>query len=190
MAFTLVSLRRRIGFVLAAIVFLAGCETMPSTRTAAVNAEEPYRLAAGDVISIRIFGGDEEISYPRIRLNEGGAVALAFGRFAAAGRTPQELETEILESAKGKYLLKPRVWINIEEYRPYFMQGQIARPGAFPYQPRLNVRRAINIAGGFRERASRDKIFIIRDNDTQQVRVDLDTPVRPGDTVIIEESLF
>lgn len=172
---------------------LTGCESAPprSQQTVATPQEE-YRLAAGDVVSIRIYGGEEDISYPRIRLNQGGQITLPFAQITAAGRTTQELETTITESAKGKYLMKPRVWVNIEEYRPYFMQGQIGRPGAYPYQPGLNVRRAINIAGGFRDRAAKGKIFLLPENTTtsKPTRVELETPVRPGDTVIVEESFF
>jgi polysaccharide export outer membrane protein len=54
------------------------------------------------------------------------------------------------------------------------------------------VHRAITIAGGFRERADRNKIYLLRENDTTNVRVRVDagSAVRPGDTVIVEESFF
>ena len=96
------------------------------------------------------------------------------------------------KAMKGKFLRDPRVWINIDEYRPFFVQGQVQRPGAFPYQPGLNVNKAITIAGGFRERASKDKMFIVRENDKKNrpIRVDLNAYVGPGDTLTVEESFF
>jgi polysaccharide export outer membrane protein len=82
--------------------------------------------------------------------------------------------------------------VNIDEYRPFFVQGQVARPGAYPYQPGLNVIKAVTIAGGFRERASLQKIFVVRDGDrsSSPVKADLQTTVGPGDMVSIEESFF
>jgi polysaccharide export outer membrane protein len=153
---------------------------------------EDYKLGVGDVISIRVYGGEEDLTFSRIRLNDKGALTLPFGDFTAFGRTTRELESDITANLKGQYLLKPRVWVNIEDYRPFFMQGQVGRPGAYPYQPNLTVLRAITIAGGFRERASQEKIFIIRENDKSntQLKVNMNSVVRPGDTIIVEESLF
>ena len=153
---------------------------------------QEYRLGTGDVISIRVYGGEEDLRYERIRLDPAGAISLPFGQFRAAGRTTQELESEILKSVQGRLLRNPRVWVNIEEYRPFFVDGQVGRPGAYPYQPGLNVRKAVTIAGGLRERASLKKIFLIRERDgvATRINVDLNAPVGPGDTITVEESFF
>ena len=107
---------------------------------------------------------------------------LPFGQFRAAGRTTQEVEAAITENVKGRLLRNPRVWVNIDEYRPFFVEGQVGRPGAYPYQPGLNVRKAVTIAGGLRERASLRKIFVVRERDgvTSRQNVDLNAPVGPG----------
>ena len=163
-----------------------------TTTESPVSATEDYRIGVGDVISIRVFGGDEDLRFERIRLNDRGKLTLPFGDVVPFGRTTREIEAAIMEAVKGQYLLKPRVWVNIDEYRPFFMQGQVARPGAYAYQPGLNVSRAITLAGGFRERAAKDKIYLVREHQslTEPVRVDPNAPVRPGDTVIVEESFF
>jgi protein involved in polysaccharide export with SLBB domain len=173
---------------------LSGCVSqpvLPEAQQALVEPEE-YRLGVGEIISIRVYGGEEELTFPRIRLNDRAVLALPFGDFPTFGHTTRELETAITNKLKGQYLLRPRVWVNIEEYRPFFMQGQVMRPGGYPYQPGLSVLRAITIAGGFRERASQRKIFVVRENDKTNtpVKVDLKSAVRPGDTVIVEESFF
>ena len=179
---------------LVAILCLSGCFGRPAVSVASdpVGASEEYKLGAGDVISIRVFGGDEDLRFDKVRLNDRGALTFPFGDFTAFGRTTRELESDITGTLKGQFLLKPRVWVNIEEYRPFYMQGEIGRPGAYPYQPGLTVRRAITIAGGFRERAAKEKIFVVREQDKTNtpVRVDLNTPVRPGDTITVEESFF
>jgi polysaccharide export outer membrane protein len=151
-----------------------------------------YRLGTGDVISIRVYGGEEEIRLERIRLDDSGAITLPFGNFKARGATARELESVITESVRGRLLRNPRVGVTIDEYRPFFVEGQVQRPGAYPYQIGLNVRRAITIAGGFRERASLDKIFVYRDRDAlnKPAKVDLNAPVGPGDTITVQESFF
>lgn len=184
-----------------ALLSLAGCADGPFSFlgqrsasgpvTAAIPAEE-YRLGIGDVISIRIYGGEEEFRLDRVRLNDAGTLTLPYDDFRAYGRTTRELEAAITESLKGKFLLKPRVWVNIEEYRPFFIQGQVGRPGSYPFRPGLNVRTAITIAGGLGVRAAENKIFLMRENDKTNtlIKVDLNTPVGPGDTIIVEESFF
>jgi polysaccharide export outer membrane protein len=68
----------------------------------------------------------------------------------------------------------------------------VDKPGGYPFSPGLTVRKAITLAGGFKERASREKINIIRDDDPKQTakRVDLNSAVMPGDILTIEESFF
>ena len=160
-------------------------------RTAVHPENEEYRLSTGDVISIRVYG-EEDLRFDRIRLSEYPTLTFPFGDLQVHGRTIKELESEITETLRGKVLVKPRVWVNIEEYRPYFMQGQVGRAGAFPYQPGMTVSRAIIVAGGFRDRAAKNRLYLVRDKDKTQakIRVDPTTPIRPGDTIIVEESFF
>ena len=181
------------------IALLAACAGRQHPSSGAANmtpvqaaVPQEYRLGAGDVISIRVYGGEEDLRYERIRLDPAGAVSLPFGQFIAVGRTTQELESAILKSVQGRLLRNPRVWVNIDEYRPFFVDGQVGRPGAYPYQPGLNVRKAVTIAGGLRERASLKKIFLIRERDgvATRINVDLNAPVGPGDTITVEESFF
>jgi polysaccharide export outer membrane protein len=165
---------------------------MPMQSTAPAIPNTEYRLGTGDVISVRVYGGEEDLRLERIRLDSAGTIALPFGEFKARGATSRELEAAIADSVRGRILRNPRVWVSIDEYRPFFVDGQVSRPGAYPYQPGLNVRRAVTIAGGFRERAAFDKIFIIREQDAsgQPVKVDLNSGVGPGDTITVLESFF
>lgn len=152
---------------------------------------EQYRLAPGDVISIRVFGEDD-MTRDKIRLTDTTILSLPFGNLVARGLTVTELQKAVADGLRGGFLVDPRVSVTIDEYRPFFMQGQVQKPGGYPYQPGLNVRRAVSIAGGFRERASQSKIFVVRENDRTHtpVKVDLNSPIGPGDTVTVEESFF
>ena len=152
---------------------------------------EQYRLAPGDVISIRVYGEDD-LTRDKIRLTDTTILTFPFGNLVARGLTISELQNAIADGLRGRYLVNPHVSVTIDEYRPFFIQGQVQRPGGYPYQPGLNVRKAVSIAGGFRERASMSKIYVVRENDKSNTpaKVDLNSPIGPGDTVTVEESFF
>lgn len=151
-----------------------------------------YRLSTGDVISISVYGEDD-LRREKVRLTDAGTISYpVLGELQVRGKTVGELEKIVTDGLRGTYLVNPRVAVTIDEYRPYFISGQVANNGSFPYQPGLTVRRAVSIAGGFRERASQSKITILRDGDATNtpVKADLNTPVHPGDTVTVGESFF
>lgn len=151
-----------------------------------------YKLRAGDVISIRVFGEDD-FTREKVRLNDAGSVSFPFlGEVPVLGRTVGELQETLTAKLKGKYLVNPRVTVWIEEYRPIFVNGMVERPGGYPFQPGLNVRKAVSLAGGFKERASLNKIFVVREGDSSQKaqKVDVNTAIGPGDTITVEESFF
>jgi len=151
-----------------------------------------YRLASGDVISIQVLG-EEDLRRERIRLSDAATISYPIlGEIKLFGKTVAELETLIREGLKGRYLVNPQVTVTIVEYRNFFINGQVERPGGYPYIPGLTVRKAVSLAGGFKERASKEKIFVIRDDDRSQTpqRVDQNAAVRPGDIITVEESFF
>lgn len=151
-----------------------------------------YRLGAGDVISIRVFGEDE-FTREKVRLNDAGTVSFPIlGELVVLGRTVGEIESLLTGRLKGRILVNPRVSVWIEEYRPFFINGMVERPGAYAYQPGLNVRKAVSIAGGFKERASTSKIFVVREKKALEppAKVDLNTEIGPGDSITVEESFF
>lgn len=158
----------------------------------AVRLLSVYKLAAGDVITIRVFGEDD-LSREKIRLSDAGTIPYpVLGEVKALGLTIGDIERTITKGLDGRYLINPRVSVTIEEYRPFYINGMIERPGGYPYQPGLNVLKAASLAGGFKERASFNKISIIRENDpkNQPQKVDINAQVNPGDTIFIEESFF
>jgi polysaccharide biosynthesis/export protein VpsN len=162
----------------------------------ALAAENPslssYRLGSGDMISIRVLGEDD-LRRERVRLSDAGTISFPIlGELKVLGITVGDLERMITNGLKGRYLVNPTVNVTIEEYRPFFINGQVTRPGGYPFIPGLTVRKAVSLAGGFRERASLEKIFVIRDNDPAQTprKVNLNSPVNPGDILTVEESFF
>lgn len=163
-----------------------------STALAQGDAISNYRLRAGDVISIQVLG-EEDLKRERIRLSDAATISYPIlGEIRLYGKTVAELEALIREGLKGRYLVNPQVTVTINEYRNFFINGQVEKPGGYPFIPGLTVRKAVSLAGGFKERASKQKIFVIRDDDRSQTakRVDQNAAVNPGDIITVEESFF
>ena len=151
-----------------------------------------YKLGSGDLITIRVVG-EEDLKREMVRLSDAGTISFPIlGELRVKGMTVGALEELITKGLKGRYLLDPQVTVMLEEYRNFFVNGHVEKPGGYPFSPGLTVRKAISIAGGFKERAARDKLNIIRDDDPTQTprKVDLNAPVYPGDVLTVEESFF
>lgn len=151
-----------------------------------------YRLASGDVLSIRVFG-EPDLSLSGVRLTDSGTIFLpTIGELSVSGLRLGEVESIVVERLRGRILINPNVSISIEQYRPFFINGMVRSPGAYPFQPGLTMRKAISLAGGLHERASTRKMFVIRAGDSAQAmeRVDYASNVLPGDVITIEESFF
>jgi len=151
-----------------------------------------YKLSAGDVISIRVLGEDD-LNREKIRLTDAGSISYpALGEIRVLNMTIGDLEKIITDGLRGRFLVNPKVSVQIDEYRPFYINGMVDKPGGYPFQPGLTVRKAASLAGGFKERASVNKVFIIRESDPSQrsQNANLNSPVYPGDIVTVEESFF
>lgn len=152
---------------------------------------ENYRLGPGDGIKISVFGQADLLVETRVPAT--GVINYPFiGDIVITGVTASELESLIYAGLKGDYLVEPSVSVSVTEYRPFFIDGEVKRPGGYPYQPNLTIDKAAALAGGYTERASKNKVVILREVDGQQVTIDADTndPVFPGDIVTIQQSFF
>lgn len=154
------------------------------------DAQPGYVLNAGDKVRVAVFD-EAELSVTE-RVSDRGAISYPLlGEIHVAGLSPEELEGLITSRLKGPYLVDPRVTVSIDEYRPFFVMGHVNRPGSYPYVPGLTVRKAISIAGGFTQRASRGKIFVVSEKPVQAERkVGEGDAIGPGDTIVVKESLF
>jgi polysaccharide export outer membrane protein len=154
--------------------------------------ETRYRLGPGDVISIRVFG-EADLTFDRIRLSDAATVPYPLlGEIRAQGRTPVELESIVANRLANGYLIDPRVTVSVIEYRQFYVDGEVASPGGFAFQPGMTVRKAISLAGGKTDRAAAEKMFVRREDDPagEQRGVTLDDKLMPGDILTIEESFF
>ncbi len=152
---------------------------------------DQYRLGSGDVVKITVYG-QEDLSL-ETRLSDVGTINYPYlGEIKLTGLTVPELESYIYTGLKGDYLVEPSVSVSITDYRPFFINGEVKKPGGYPYQPGLTIDKAAALAGGYTERASKTKIFIVRDTDGSSTTISVDRSgiVLPGDIVTIEQSFF
>ena len=151
-------------------------------------AQSSYNLGSGDLISIVVF--DEEELTMEVRVAKTPMSYPFLGQVPLDGRNLAEVEQQIKEGLKGDYLIEPSISISVIEYRPFFITGEVEKPGGYPFQPGLTLRKAITLGGGFTERASRTKMFINRGGDGSEQKIQLSDPIFPDDVITIEQSFF
>jgi len=158
--------------------------------TSTFAADNSYRLSTGDHIKITVYGEDDLTL--EATLDDDGIINYPFlGEVAIEGMTINTLERYIHKHLKGDYLISPNVHVNIEQYRPFYINGQVKNPGGYPYQPGLTIQRAISLAGGFTERASKKNTFIVHEKQSEKrIRATPHMKVNPGDIITVEESFF
>lgn len=162
--------------------------TVHAQTTAPVDSS--YQLGSGDLIRIQVYG-ETDLSM-EARITDTGTLSYPFlGQIQVAGRTLGQLQDLIVKGLKGEYLVDPKVSVTIIDYRQFYVNGEVKRPGGFSFKPGLTVRKAISLAGGLTERASSSKIYVISEKaPDQQKSVDMNTPVHPGDIITIDQSFF
>lgn len=168
------------------------CFLLGMGQSVAAEGNSTYKLASGDVIRIHVFS-EPDLSFEELRLTDAGTFSYPFiGEVRAKGKTAAEIEKILVEKLQGDFLVDPRISISVLEYREFFISGEVKQPGGYKFQPGLTLRRAIALAGGLTERASTNRITLIRDNDDDRkpARADLDTPVMPGDSINIDQGFF
>jgi polysaccharide export outer membrane protein len=165
---------------------------MPAAVAAPAMAYDPsYRLDSGDRLRVLVYG--QEGLTNTYAIDAGGVVTLPLiGAVPARGQTPAELAADIAARLRNGFIREPSVAVEIESYRPFFILGEVAAPGQYPYVPNMSVESAVAIAGGFSPRAKRDQVILTRGNVSGMVRaaVPLGTPLNPGDTVLVGERWF
>lgn len=150
-----------------------------------------YRLGAGDKILIQVYG--EADLTVETALSRSGIINYPFlGELNATDLTTGQLEALIVKGLEGDYLVNPVVNVSIKQYRPFFIYGQVTKPGGYPYQPGLTIEMAAALAQGFTERAAGSKIFITRGKGKSQLKfkAQLSTELNPGDIITVEERFF
>jgi len=155
------------------------------------TAESSYRLGPGDRIAISVFN-QPDLSGEYSLDGKGRFSMPLIGTVEAEGLSSVEVEAELVGRLKPDYLVNPRVYVQVQNYRPYYLMGEVRGTGAFPYVAGMSYLKAVAIAGGFTYRAKQDHVFVIRANDKKQeeIKIDIDEKVQPGDIIRVPERMF
>jgi polysaccharide export outer membrane protein len=150
-----------------------------------------YRLDAGDKLRVVVYG--QEGLTNTYAIDAGGSITMPLiGAVPARGRTPAGLASAISAKLRNGYIREPSVAVEIEAYRPFFILGEVAAPGQYPYVPNMSVETAVAIAGGFSPRAQRDRVTLTHTDHSASSRfvVPLGSALGPGDTILVGERWF
>lgn len=168
---------------------IGACSTMPAATEAEIEPFE-YRLGAGDQVRITVFN-EPELTGPYTVGAQGTIAYPLVGSIRAGGLTVPEFTTA-LQTALATYVRTPSVSVEVTNYRPFFILGEVQRPGTYPYSASLTVLNAVATAGGFTYRANQARVFIrhASENVERSYPLTVATPVLPGDTVRIGQRLL
>jgi polysaccharide export outer membrane protein len=175
----------------APVVVAAPVVAAPVAYAEPVRYDTSYHLDAGDKLRVVVYG--QEGLTNTYAIDAGGSITLPLiGSVPAGGRTPAGLAAEIAAKLRAGFIRDPSVAVEIESYRPFFILGEVAAPGQYPYVPNMTVESAVAIAGGFTPRARRDSVTVTHTEAGSPARyvVPPGTSISPGDTVLIGERWF
>jgi polysaccharide export outer membrane protein len=186
---------RRRSLVIGAFIasLLGGCAHGPRSYSGYFpdDPNSPYTLASGDRLRVIVFGQDAITN--SYSVDGAGRISMPLiGLVDANGCTTHELERRIEAKLRAGFLREPRVAVEVEAYRPFFVLGEVTTAGQYPFINGMTVQNAVAVAGGFSPRAARWSADLTRVIDGYPVtyNVPLTHPVRPGDTVTVRERFF
>ena len=155
------------------------------------SALSDYRLGAADKIRVLVY--NEPNLSGEFVVNSDGTLSLPLiGSVSAAGRTTPEVRDLIQQKLADGYLKTPQVAIDVLEYRPYFIFGEVTKPGNYPYTTDLTVMKAVATANGFTYRADQKHVYLRHQGQAEETKYSItsDLPLQPGDTIRIGERYF
>jgi polysaccharide export outer membrane protein len=170
---------------------MAATSTPPSGGAGGGDVLNDYKLGADDKVRIIVY--NEPNLTGEYTVNSGGIISFPLiGDVAALDRTTDEVRHDIELKLSAGYLRAPQVSIDVLTYRPFYILGEVNKPGDYPYSAGLTVLRAVATANGFTYRADQKHVYLKHAGETKETRFDLksDRPVKPGDTLRIGERYF
>ena len=151
-----------------------------------------YTLGTGDKVRVTVFGEDDLGG--EFQVDGSGYLRLPLiGQVKAAGLSVRNFETQVKQKLEeGQYLKDAKVNVEVLSYRPFYIMGEVNKPGEYPYVNDMSVLTAVALAGGYTYRANDSEVLIRRNGETkeQQLPADETTKVHPGDIIRIPERFF
>jgi polysaccharide export outer membrane protein len=185
---------------LACLALLAACGSSPRAPAAptvdagaagGTSSVAGYRLGPGDQVRVTVFR-HEDLSGQFQMDGEGYFAMPLVGEILGGGLSSRQLENEIeIRLKEGGFLVNPQVGIEVLNYRPFYIIGEVNNPGSYQYENGMTVINAVALAGGFTYRADQDDVIINRGGSSgPEVQALLDTEVLPGDIINVTERFF
>lgn len=172
------------------LLFILLCAWLGQALAAPVDADlQSYQFGPGDTIRISVYQ-EPDLSVSAEISQQGVIDMPLLGSVRLTGHTQQSARAYLEQRLKDGYLVAPSVSITVEKYRPFFIYGEVRNPGSYHYQPDITLERAIALAGGLQDRASRTNWLLQRGSDQKTVKATSDTRLLPGDVIKIEKSFF
>jgi polysaccharide export outer membrane protein len=164
-------------------------DTNPAVSPSLVN--ESYKLGPGDQLGISVLN-QSDLSGDFTLDGSGRFSMHLIGQVEANDLTAMELEALLVSRLKPDFLVNPRVSVRVQSYRPYYLIGEVNSTGTFAYVDGMTYLTAIAIAGGYTYRAKKDFVYVVREDDIdrEEIKLDIDEKVKPGDIIRIAERLF
>ena len=178
-------------FLLLATFRADAAESVAAAAPAASSGTIDYQLGTGDKLRIIVFG-EMDLSGEYV-VDGGGFIRLPLvGEVKAAGSSLAEFERQIVAVLREGYLLDPRVSVEVMNFRPFYIIGEVMMPGQYPYASEMSVLNAVAMAGGYTYRANQSRVFIRRNGDTEEQAAPADqtTKIGPGDIIRVSERFF
>ena len=154
-------------------------------------ADASYRLGPGDKLQIDVFN-QADLSGEYTLDGNGRFDMHLIGQVDANNLTPDELENLLISKLKPDYLRNPRVSVQVENYRPFYIIGEVNNPNSYNYVDGMTYLTAVAIAGGYTYRAKKNYAYVVRGDDPEkkEIKLDISAKVQPGDIIRIAERLF
>jgi len=150
-----------------------------------------YKLGSGDQIKITVFN-QQDLSGDYTVSGAGHLALPLIGEVIVKDLTTKQVEEAIANKLKPDYLLNPRVSVQVLNFRPFYILGEVKEPKSYPYVDGMTYLNAVAIAGGFTYRAKEDHVIVTREINHQktEIRMNMEDKVQPGDIIHIEERFF
>lgn len=181
---------RMILILMAIMLPLAACSSAGSglpLLQASKTDESTYRLGPGDKLHITVLGADD-LTGDYIVADNGTISSPLIGDVKAGGLTRSEVEREMEHKLAQGYLKNPKVSISILTYRPFYIYGEVTKPGEYPYASGMRVNSAVATAGGYTYRANENYVIVTRNG--QERKALPDAPIQPDDVIKVPERYF
>lgn len=161
-------------------------------QSAALKADDSYRLGSGDRVRITVYGqpeltgeyavdGSGQMSYPLV------------GQIRAGGLTAHDLEKALIGKLSPNYLKNPSISVEVLTYRPFYIVGEVRTPGSYPFVSGMTVLNAVALAGGFTYRARENSFYVTRtgeDGAKNKITAGAEATILPGDIITVRERYF